>query len=410
MDGLTVHVVAARVNRFMRIKRWIDASAGGASPGDNPGMRNHLLPGLLALGLAACASVAPRPVVPAVPVVPRAVPATEGGTVTAVVSEAYVTEPVQGEELDSLATWTGEDGHTRLFASAKSGHRLVLFDGDSGAIDGTHGRKGQAPGEFLRPNGLAVFGDLLFVVERDNRRVQVLALPGLAPVAAFGHDELRSPYGIWLHETAPGELEAYVTDSFMDGERFDVVPPVAQLAERVRRYRLRLDADGAAVEARYLGAFGDTGAGALRMVESIGGDPVHDRLLVADEYRRDQSSLREYRLSGDYAGRSLPDGTFDGEAEGVVLWSCRNDGGYWIAVDQQAPLTRFHLFDRSDLSAAGSFSGTVTAQTDGIALHSAATARFPAGALFAVHDDRAVAAFDLRDIVRALALDPGCLP
>jgi len=38
-----------------------------------------------------------------------------------------------------------------------------------------------------------------------------------------------------------------------------------------------------------------------------------------------------------------------------------------------------------------------------------ATARFTAGALFAVHDDRAVAAFDLRDIVQALRLDPDCL-
>jgi 3-phytase len=368
-------------------------------------MRIHLLPGALALLLAACATAAPsRPAIPAAGAPAGVAPAT------ATVAEAFVSEPVAGEELDSLATWTAEDGRTLLVASAKSGHRLVLFDGDSGALAGTHGEKGHAPGQFLRPNGLAVFADLLFVVERDNRRVQVLSLPGLAPVGTFGGDELRSPYGIWLHETAPGELAAYVTDSFMDGERFDVVPPVAQLAERVRRYGLRVHADGTAVEARHLGAFGDTGAGALRMVESIGGDPVHDRLLVADEYRRDHSSLREYRLGGAYAGRSLPDGTFDGEAEGVVLWSCRNDGGYWIAVDQQAPLTRFHLFDRGDLSAAGSFSGTLTAQTDGIALHAASTPRFPAGALFAVHDDRAVVAFDLRDVVRALALDPDCLP
>ena len=44
-----------------------------------------------------------------------------------------------------------------------------------------------------------------------------------------------------------------------------------------------------------------------------------------------------------------------------------------------------------------------------MALHASGTARFPAGVLFAVHHDRAVAAFDLRDIAQALDLDPACL-
>jgi 3-phytase len=290
----------------------------------------------------------------------------------------------------------------------------VVFDADSGARLRTVGGKGTAPGEFMRPNGVAVFGDLLFVVERDNRRVQVLRLPDFAPLGSFGERELRSPYGLWLTETAPGELQVYITDSFMDGPHFDVVPPLAQLGERVRRYRVQLPADGGfeapAFDADYLGAFGDTSeAAALRMVESIAGDPVHARLLIADEHRRHSSNLREYGFDGRFTGRSLPEDTFDGEAEGVALWSCRNDRGYWVAVDQQAPLTTFHLFDRDDLSPRGSFKGTVTAQTDGIALHAAATARFPTGALFAVHNDRAIAAFDLRDIVQELRLDPDCL-
>lgn len=349
--------------------------------------------------LAACAS-APRPATtPASPAAAR---------VSTVIAEAWISPDVPGEELDSLATWTGGDGRTLVFATGKSSHRLTVFDADDGARLRSAGSLGQGPGEFKRPNGLAVFGDLLFVVERDNRRVQVLRLPALAPVASFGADELRSPYGIWLHETAPGELEAYVTDSFMHGERYDVVPPLPELDQRVRRYRLQLVDDG--VQARYLGAFGDTSeAGALRMVESIAGDPAHDRLLIADEHRGTRSNLREYTLGGRFAGRSLPEGTFDGEAEGVVLWSCGVDGGYWVAVDQQAPLTRFHLFDRGDLSPAGSFSGNTVARTDGIALHAAGSARFPGGALYAVHEDRAVAAFDLRDLVQALDLDPGCV-
>ena len=67
------------------------------------------------------------------------------------------------------------------------------------------------------------------------------------------------------------------------------------------------------------------------------------------------------------------------------------------------------MSSRADLAQVGSFHGARVARTDGIALHAAATARFPAGAFYAVHNDLAVAAFDLRDLVQALRLDPACL-
>ena len=362
-------------------------------------MSRPLLAGALALLLAACASTQhtsdTRPIAPA--------------ATSSLVTEAWISAEVRGEELDSIATWVTEGGGTWLLATGKSTHRLSLFDGDTGEAIRTIGSRGEAPGEFNRPNGLAVFGDVLFVVERDNHRVQLLSLPDLRPQALFGAGELRSPYGIWLHETAPGELEAFVTDSFMYGERYDVVPPAEELSQRVRRYRLRFDDQGH-LDAAYLGAFGETtGPARLNMVESIAGDPAHDRLLVAEEDRSSPSNLHVYGFDGQWTGRSLPEGTFSGEAEGVVLWSCTATSGYWLAVDQQAPLTWFHLFDRTTLAPVGSFHGASTANTDGIALHAPATPRFPGGALYAVHDDRAVSAFDLRDIVAALDLDPDCL-
>jgi 3-phytase len=227
-------------------------------------------------------------------------------------------------------------------------------------------------------------------------------------VGTFGEKELRSPYGIWMTEKEPGEYEAYVTDSFMYGKKFDVVPPFNELDQRVRRYRVSFDQDGG-MRAQYAGAFGDTHeASALRMVESIAGDPENDRMLVADEDRRHQSTLREYSFSGRYTGRSLPHDAFGAEAEGVALWTCPDGSGYWIAVDQLAPLTIFHLFDRVTLKPVGSFQGATTARTDGVALHAAASAGFPGGALFAVHDDKSVTAFDLRDVARSLNLKQGC--
>jgi len=359
----------------------------------------------IAVALAALASACStlRPAAPAGPAAPVA-PAPELRTVF----ERYVSAESASDELDSLATWTTEDGATWLIATAKSTHRLVVFDADTGKRLRDVGGEGTAAGQFDRPNGIAVYGDYLFVVERDNHRVQVLSLPGFEPVGMFGMKELRSPYGLWLTETEPGELEVYVTDSFMYGKKFDEVPPLAELDQRVRRFRVQFDQAGR-LRASYAGSFGDTSPdSALRMVESIAGDPGNDRLLIADEDRRHESTLREYSFSGKYTGRSLPQDSFGAEAEGVALWSCADGSGYWIAVDQLAPLTIFHLFDRTTLQPRGSFEGETTAHTDGVALHAASTLAFPSGALFAVHDDKSVSAFDLAEVARVLQLSPSC--
>ena len=64
------------------------------------------------------------------------------------------------------------------------------------------------------------------------------------------------------------------------------MPPLEELNQRVRRYRVQFDQAGR-LRANYGGAFGDTKPdSALRMVESIAGDPSNDRMLVADEDTR----------------------------------------------------------------------------------------------------------------------------
>lgn len=352
-------------------------------------------------GLAGCATV-PEPSSQSAQ---HAVPPADATLVT----ESYVSEEGPADELDSLAAWPRDDGGLWVIGTAKSTHHLVVFDGDSGERLREVGGKGTAPGQFNRPNGVAVFGDYLFVVERDNHRVQVLSLPEFHPLTTFGADQLRSPYGLWLHEIAPDELDLYVTDSFMEGRKYDVVPPLAQLDQRVRRYRLHIG-DEDALQVESLGAFGDTSPNAaLRMVESIGGDPANDRLLIAEEDTRIGTDLREYDMAGRYVGKSLAPGRFRAQAEGVALWDCSSDQGYWIAVDQTQPRTVFLLFDRATLAYRGSFIGTATGHTDGIALHAAATQRFPSGALFAVHEDKAIAAFDLGEVARSLQLNPACV-
>lgn len=363
-------------------------------------MKKRLLLGMAcAAVLTSCATTAPLR--------NSTSPAPDSRTsVDAVVTEAWISTTSPAEELDSLAVWGSNEGGTWLIATGKSSHTLVVYDAESGKRLSTIGGPGKGPLQFDRPNGIAVHGDLLFVAERDNHRVQVLQLPDFTPLGMVGTDELRVPYGLWLRETGPGELELFVTDSFMTDFKTRELPPMAELDQRVKRFGIRIDEDGK-LQSRYLGAFGDTSeAGALRMVESIAGDPVNERLLIAEEDRRVGSTLREYSMEGRYLTRDLP--PFDADAEGITLWACDADQGYWVAVDQLQP-TVFRLFDRVSLTPVKTFSGRTVANTDGQALYAVPTPRFPAGALYALHDDKAVAAFDLREIASALGLSESCM-
>lgn len=338
----------------------------------------------------------------------RVMPARVFGAEAVPVREAFMTPETVQDEIDSVASWRSPEGQTWLIATAKETHQLVVYDGDSGQTLRNFGAKGEQPGQFNRPNGIAVHGDLLFVVERDNHRVQLLRLPDLSPVGLVGAEQLRSPYGLWLAEAAPGELEMLVTDSFMADYRTETVPPLSELDRRVKRYRLRFSGSALA-GVDYVGHFGDTTEdGALRMVESIAGDTAHDRLLIAEEDVRVGTTLRVYTLDGRYTQRSLPRERFKAQAEGVALWACADGSGYWITTDQNSDLTVFHVFDRRELGYLGSFTGETVALTDGIWLQQAPTARFPDGVLYAAHDDRGAGAFDWRDIARALDLRTTC--
>jgi len=320
------------------------------------------------------------------------------------VAEAFLTPLTPDDNVDSPASWTAPDGQSWLIATAKSTHRLMVYRGDSGALLRTVGEQGAALGQFDRPNGVFVIDDLVLAVERDNRRVQVLRLPGFTPLGSFGEGELRQPYGLWLRRS-DGGYEVLVSDAYMDAADEDAVPPLAELDRRFQRYQLALAGD--ALQARHLGSFGATeAAGAIRIPESLWGDEAHDRLLIAEEDQADGTRIKPYRLSDlGYAGSDLGAGLFRAQAEGIALYACDDGSGWWIATDQFKDRSLFHVFERASLAHRGSFAGAVVANTDGIWLDQTASARFPEGAFYAVHDDQGVGAFDWRDIASALGLE-----
>ena len=374
----------------------------------------------LALALAACSAEPPAPA--ATPVAaPAPADAREPDEYEAddvllrdhdvahvVVKEAFVTASTPEENIDSPASWL-QDGKRMLVASAKATDQLVVYDGDTGQRLRTVGGTGTALGQLQRPNGVATIDDrYLFVVERDNHRVQMFQLPDFTPLLAFGADALQQPYGLWVQPKGEG-YEVLVSDAYMAGEDAqgeDIIPPLAQLDRRFRRYELTQA--GGKWTARDAGAFGDTGAaGAIRVPESLFGDAANNRLLVAEEDVPTGTLLREYDLQGRYLGRDVGKGQYVAQAEGIALMRCADGSGWWVASDQFADRTVFHLFDRRSLAHVGSFAGEVTGLTDGVWLDERGDARFPQGVLYASHLDLGVAAFDWRDIAAALKL-PAC--
>lgn len=326
------------------------------------------------------------------------------------VPEAFMTASTPKENIDSPAAWRAPDGKVWLFATAKEGGGLMIYDGDSGASLRKLGSEGDAAGQFRRPNGVAVVGNRLYVVERDNRRVQVLSLPQLETLAMFGSEQLQQPYGLWVREHAANDVEVIVTDAYMAGKRangYDIPPPLAELGRRMQRYRLAID--NGTVTVTPAGAFGDvTAAGAIRIPESIMGDVALDRMLISEEDTATGTAVREYDLAGRYRGRTIGLDTFKAQAEGIALWQCADGSGYWITTDQFKDRSVFHIYDRASLEHLGAFIGNTVGNTDGIWLHQAATTRFPNGVFYAVHDDQAVGAFDWRDIARTMNLRARC--
>lgn len=325
-----------------------------------------------------------------------------------VVREAFVTGAMPEDNIDSPASWL-QDGKRMLVATAKATDALVVYDGDTGEHLRTVGGPGSEPGQLQRPNGIATVDDrYVFVVERDNRRVQMFSLPDFEPLLAFGQSELQQPYGLWVRPLEHG-YEVLVSDAYMDGEDAqgeDIIPPLEQLDRRFRRYRV--EGDGRDWQARDAGAFGDTTpAGAIRVPESLFGDADNDRLLLAEEDVPTGTLLREYDLQGRYLGRDVGAGQYLAQAEGIALMRCADGSGWWVASDQFADRTVFHVFDRQTLEHTGSFAGEVTGLTDGVWLDARGDARFPQGVFYASHLDQAVAAFDWRDIAAALEL-PAC--
>jgi len=320
--------------------------------------------------------------------------------------ELFFTDRNHAENVDSPATWHGPAGQGWLMVTAKASDRLLIHDAENGALIKVVGGLGSQLGQFDRPNGIWVMDDFVFVVERDNRRVQVLHLPEFTPIGSFGQDELQKPYGISVIKgDTPQLYKVFVTDNYetAGGDK----PSIDELNQRVQVYEVELEGiTEGTMDFEAVAAFGDTqGEGVLNIVESIYADTAYDRLMIADEEVSEAGHcIKVYDLEGRFTGKLLGKGLFHKQAEGIALWPTGESSGYWVFTDQGKRQNCYHVFDRKSLQYLGSFAGETTLNTDGIWLDPTPSERYPEGLFYAVHNDGNVAAFSLAEIRDALGL------
>lgn len=316
-----------------------------------------------------------------------------------VITERYLTPRNEDDNVDSIASWhTPPDRHW-LLATAKSSHQIIVYDARDGSILQKFGGPGSDAGRFRHPNGISVIDNLALIVERDNRRVQVLTLPDFTPLGSFGEQYLRRPYGLWLHRKENGRYRVFVTDAY-DIEDGDT----RKLDRRIQVFEFMLFGD--TIDAKWQRQAGEqSGKGVLRDVESLYGDAEYNLLLIADE-AKNQRNIKVFDLDLNFRDMTIGDGLFQSEAEGIALYRCMDGSGFWIATDQGKRRNNFLVFDRQTLEFLGGFSGRTTRNTDGIWLTQEAFAGFPQGAFFAVHDDGGVAAFAMEDILQIIKREP----
>ncbi len=312
------------------------------------------------------------------------------------INEVFQTPRDESDNVDSPAFWSSNDT-SWIISTAKDSDLLIINNATTGEELFRFGKTGTNPGEFKRPNGISVCKNYLFVVERDNHRVQVLTLPNFTHVGFFAESDLKKPYGIFT-EKLENFYNIYITDNY-EYENDE------QLNNRIAVYSLKLS-NG--FTSKLLFKFGESsGNGRLPVVESIFGDRMNDNLLIAreneEEGKKGVPSVKVYSMDGKFK-KSIGNNIFKAEVEGIALYKTDSLNGYWFVTDQSMDKNIFHIFDRLTLKHIGAFSGKNTLNTDGIWITQVKYENFPKGAFFAIHNDGNVSAFNLSEIADSLKL------
>lgn len=90
------------------------------------------------------------------------------------------------------------DERGRVFVADTGNHRIQVFDGE-GKLLRTFGAKGNGPREFNSPSGIAATKGLVYVADTDNGRMQVLTVDGIFLnefTVKLDNDEMKEPAAV----------------------------------------------------------------------------------------------------------------------------------------------------------------------------------------------------------------------
>jgi len=303
------------------------------------------------------------------------------------------------DNIDSPAFYK-DAANSFIIATAKESDELVVYDAETAKEIRRVGGSGAELGQFERPNGIWVYANLCFVVERDNHRVQVLSLPDFKSLGFIGQDKLIKPYGLTVFRK-DGRYNLYVTDNYEFVE--DSIPADSLLGKRVLHYSFEFAEN--IKNLKFEKYIGDTqGEGVLKVVESIYADPVNDNLLICEEFEGEGNTcIKLYDLNGKFK-KVIGKGLFKSQAEGLALIKCGKDG-YWVSTDQSYNSNIFHFFDRKTFDLEASFQSENLSNTDGIWITQQSFGVNSKGAFIAVNNDGGIGYWNLGPLLFKLDLN-----
>lgn len=327
------------------------------------------------------------------------------------VAPLWETVPRPEEGFAGLDVWPGGGQRPWLVVAAAASHRLVIFDAGSGELLRELGALGERPGSFRDPVDVAVAGDLAFVVERGNARVQVVRLPGLATAGFLGEGELDRPAAVAVEPAAEGWTvwvaeEAVVVDASVVVDAAVVSDAAALPAPstdpgytsppppaRAVLHRLDVGADGTLRGARRLDL--DLGADPGR-VAGLAVAPAGGGLLLS--VATASTHVSSGRLQSPAGERAID--VVSGAVAGAESWPC---GGGWIVA---LPIGGLLALSPDRPQAGVSLALDEEALPVAVAIARSPLSGLPAGTLYAVTTDSRLVAVGGAELAAAFGSAP----
>lgn len=290
-----------------------------------------------------------------------------------------------GGEIDSLAFWeTPNPEDTQLYVTSKENPDLLeIWSYDSSASSFT---EINTLTSFASLNGVAVDQELdaVFVTEHRNVIRYTPSIDG----SMLNMGIVGSGKNIGLYKTLSGDTWVYGTGSEQSVSYHDV-----ETGQRI----------------------GSWNAVGTSITEEILADSYHHIVYVPDE--SSNAAIYAFNTDGTPHMKSgtnvLGSGLFEGEAEGLLLYTCPEDGSYddgrgFILQSDQTTPTDFEVFERQSWQHLGTINLRINGEdvrgTDGVASTQKALPGYPKGLFVAVHKDKSVVGIGWDEVLNAAGI------